>query len=326
MLLDKTYQEIANEFIGDADSLLYEYKTGPELVDFFNQYYDMIQVYYNGFPSRWFYVSEQLKEFANDNNLESFFDIILSSKYLRVYEGFNRNDVREAQKKRLKRLNDILDKEDMYIFLIQNEKSNLLAYHEEQNIIGEGGFAKVYEVSSGVVNKVLNPEYRNDASTIHRFKREFEIAKSLQSVDHIIRVRNFNENDLSYEMNYCEYNLHDYISHTNLTFKDKIKLVVMLVSAISEIHKVNVVHRDITPYNIMIDNEKIYITDFGIAKDIDVQYTHLTINTHGIGTPNTYPLNNYQDYHKRLLHLIVIVWVNVLIIFLIKIRMIITIY
>ena len=45
MLLEKTYKQIADEFIGDNESPLYKYKSGPELVDFFNEYFNVKDYY-----------------------------------------------------------------------------------------------------------------------------------------------------------------------------------------------------------------------------------------------------------------------------------------
>lgn len=52
MLLDETYRQIANEFIGDVEDSLYSYKTGLDLVSFFNHYFNADDKYYRGFPSR----------------------------------------------------------------------------------------------------------------------------------------------------------------------------------------------------------------------------------------------------------------------------------
>lgn len=51
---------IANVFNGDDENSIYEYKTGSDLVRFFNQYFNRKDTYKNPFPSRWRYVVDIL--------------------------------------------------------------------------------------------------------------------------------------------------------------------------------------------------------------------------------------------------------------------------
>lgn len=76
MLLEKTYKQIADEFIGDNESPLYKYKSGPELVDFFNEYFNVKDYYGQDFPSRSYYVVEYLRALDSEGKLEEFFSII----------------------------------------------------------------------------------------------------------------------------------------------------------------------------------------------------------------------------------------------------------
>lgn len=52
---------IANVFNGDDENSIYEYKTGSDLVRFFNQYFNRKDTYKNPFPSRWRYVVDILQ-------------------------------------------------------------------------------------------------------------------------------------------------------------------------------------------------------------------------------------------------------------------------
>ena len=61
ILEDNTYKRIAEGFIGDGSLRTYGYKSGGELVDFFNKYFNSSDTYGQGFPSRWYYVSEKIK-------------------------------------------------------------------------------------------------------------------------------------------------------------------------------------------------------------------------------------------------------------------------
>lgn len=59
MLNSTVIRELSNIFIGDSGEI-YKYKTGPELVSFFNQYFSDSDVYQSPFPSRWVYVHDKL--------------------------------------------------------------------------------------------------------------------------------------------------------------------------------------------------------------------------------------------------------------------------
>lgn len=284
MLLEKTYKQIADEFIGDNESPLYKYKSGPELVDFFNEYFNVKDYYGQDFPSRSYYVVEYLRALDSEGKLEEFFSIILSDKYLRVYEDLTRQNIKEGQEKRIEFFNSVLDKEDLLISF-SDKKIFLRPYNDTSSLefIGEGGFANVYKVDDYTAKKVLKDEFLNDKSIKHRFKREFEIIKGLQHYKNIIPIKNFNEVEHSYEMTYCKYNLTDYLKNYTLNVDEKLKLIKKIIEIVKMLHQNNVIHRDLNPYNILINENHVYLSDFGIGKDMNRDYSHLTQFTKGIG-------------------------------------------
>lgn len=284
MLLDETYRQIANEFIGDVEDSLYSYKTGLDLVSFFNHYFNADDKYYRGFPSRWLYVVEHLKEISNNDNLRQFFSVVLSSKFLRVYENCSRSTIDREIEKRIQKFNKILDKEDLYINL-QNGEMKIMRYEENElgTFIDSGGFADVYRVNENTAKKMLKKEFINDKGIKHRFRREYELAKEYENYDNIIQVESFDSAEFSYKMNYCEYNLHDFIVKNDLSLKVKLQIILEIVEIVAKLHKNNIIHRDLSPFNILINNNVIYLSDFGIAKDMDKKYSHLTHHTKGIG-------------------------------------------
>ena len=75
------YKTLAKIFCGD-ETELFTYKTGPQLVDFFNSYFGFSDVYRQGFPTRWVYVNDKLLSFSETGKLDLFFSIILSRLYL----------------------------------------------------------------------------------------------------------------------------------------------------------------------------------------------------------------------------------------------------
>ncbi|WP_413509379.1 protein kinase domain-containing protein [Carnobacterium maltaromaticum] len=284
MISNSVLRELSNEFIGETESSLYNYKTGPVLVEMFNDFFDENDSYGQGFPSRWIYVSEKLEKFETNNELNNFFQQILSSKFLRIHEGCNRGNVEASIVERIKRFNEILDKEDLEIKYI-NKKVMLMPFQDDLSEIGSGGFAIVYNISNNHrARKVLRLEFQHDEGVKHRFKREYEITKDLQEIDGIIPIfGDYNASDYSYEMQFCETNLEDYIRKNELNVKEKTELVKTILNILTQVHQRNTIHRDLSPNNILINNSKIYIADFGIGKDFNGKYSHQTMHTRDFG-------------------------------------------
>ncbi|MGO1469282.1 MAG: Stk1 family PASTA domain-containing Ser/Thr kinase [Tissierella sp.] len=147
--------------------------------------------------------------------------------------------------------------------------------------IGEGGMAKVYQAKCKVLNrfvaiKVLKDEYVNDETFAEKFKRESRAAASL-SHPNIVNV---------YDVGYIEnedgnipYIVMEYINGKTLKeiIKEKGKLnsndtifySLQIAEAIEHAHSNHIIHRDIKPHNIMInDNNRVKVTDFGIARAV----------------------------------------------------------
>ncbi|EGQ1283620.1 kinase, partial [Staphylococcus pseudintermedius] len=58
---EEILREVADIFIGDDRNSIYNYKTGSELVKFFNHHFNKEDIYQAPFPSRWLYVVKTLQ-------------------------------------------------------------------------------------------------------------------------------------------------------------------------------------------------------------------------------------------------------------------------
>src|SRR5699024_8051019 len=142
--------------------------------------------------------------------------------------------------------------------------------------IGGGGMANVYLAKDLILNrevaiKVLRMEYANDPEFIERFDREAKAATSV-SHPHIVNIYDVGEETedhiLYIVMEYVDgMTLKEYIQQNSpIDVKETIKIMEQLTSAISHAHASGLIHRDVKPQNILIDNTgNIKITDFGIA-------------------------------------------------------------
>ena len=151
-------------------------------------------------------------------------------------------------------------------------------------LIGSGGFANVYkQKSTGHILKKLKEDFLTDKGIRSRFKREYNITKSLQDVYGIIEVYSFNEDSCSYEMEEAEKTLERYILESEPSDDIQIKCIRQILYIMTEVHKRDIIHRDLSPNNIFILNGMLKIADFGLGKDLNVFTSHQTMHTQALG-------------------------------------------
>lgn len=159
--------------------------------------------------------------------------------------------------------------------------------------LGAGGMATVYKAHELSLNrivalKVLSPRLSEDADFIKRFHREAQAAAQLNH-HHIVHIYAIGEEEGFH------YFAMEYLNGKPLSAVKKeagilppgraIYIIQQVAEALGEAHKAGLVHRDIKPCNIMIDdNDKAKVTDFGIAFIADAK-TKLTQEGSIIGTP-----------------------------------------
>lgn len=282
MLNSDAIKEISNIFTGDTGEW-YIYKTGPKLVNFFNQYFRYADVYQSGFPSRWAYVHDKIVDLFNGDRIDSFFNVILGKEYLLSERKTNDVDVMSHSKTIVSEFNRIL-KPTNYALVQRNGKYALVREDEDLQFIGSGGFANVFfQKSTGLVIKKLKDDFLTDSGIRSRFKREYRITKSLSDLNQIIKVYDFDDGNCSYQMEKAEQTLHDFIRNNTLPETTKINCIRQVLHIMSEVHSRDVIHRDLSPTNIFIFSGMLKIADFGLGKDLKVFSSHQTMHTNGVG-------------------------------------------
>ncbi len=141
-------------------------------------------------------------------------------------------------------------------------------------LIGGGGMANVYLAHDMILDrevaiKMLRMDFANEEEFIKRFQREAQSATSLVHPN-IVGIYDVGEEDDLYYivMEYVKgMTLKQYIQQYSPVDVDKaIDIMKQLTLAISHAHQNHIVHRDIKPHNILVDEEgNVKITDFGIA-------------------------------------------------------------
>ena len=162
--------------------------------------------------------------------------------------------------------------------------------------IGEGGMANVYLANDKILDrkvaiKVLRGDLSSDDKFIRRFQRE---ALSVSNLSHpnIVEVYDVGEEDGEYYivMEYIEGKTLKQLlkKRESLTLTEVIDIMTQLTDGISHAHESYIIHRDIKPQNIMIqDDGRIKITDFGLAMALNA--TQLTQTNSVMGSVHYLP-------------------------------------
>jgi tRNA A-37 threonylcarbamoyl transferase component Bud32 len=141
-------------------------------------------------------------------------------------------------------------------------------------LIGEGSYAQVFRYFDNFYQKdyVLKRAKKDlNDKEIERFKREYEEMKKLKS-PYIVEVFGYIEKKKEYIMESMDISLYKYIMYNNtkLSFPDRKKIINQIIKAFSYIHSKQLLHRDISPNNILLklydDVIVVKISDFGLVK------------------------------------------------------------
>ena len=153
-----------------------------------------------------------------------------------------------------------------------------LGVYQIEKELGRGSVGRVYLAHHTTWTdhkyaiKILAPEVTRDASFVQRFQMEAKVASSLRHPN-IIQVTDICVSDgLVYLVMEClsPRSLQTVIDETKGPFPIKriVLILEQLLSALDHAHSHGVIHRDVKPGNILIDESRdsIALTDFSIAK------------------------------------------------------------
>jgi serine/threonine protein kinase len=157
-------------------------------------------------------------------------------------------------------------------------------------LLGRGGMGEVWRAHDTSTNrtvaiKLLPPHLAQDDTFVRRFRREAEAAARLNS-PHIVPIHDYGEIDgrLFVNMRLIEgHDLQAVLAGGPLEPARAVRIIEGIALALHAAHKVGLLHRDVKPSNILLDeNDFAYLIDFGIARAADE--TRLTKSGNMIGT------------------------------------------
>lgn len=155
------------------------------------------------------------------------------------------------------------------------EMSAYLPQFKFEKLAACGGMGAVYKayqdsLARRVAVKILPPKFGAEPAFAERFKTE---ARAMAKLNHtnIVGVYDFGMTPgghLYLVMEWIEgRSLHDLIHKTTLPLRKATNLAMQLCEALSFAHEHGIIHRDIKPGNIMVnDADHVKVADFGLAR------------------------------------------------------------
>jgi len=152
-------------------------------------------------------------------------------------------------------------------------------------LLGEGGFAKTYEVSNRTgIPKVLKVLTKNQSKAVEQFQREAQVLTRLnhsgipQGEEYFTFFpQNSQEPVHCLVMEKIEgENLQEWLKNRGdrpISERQAVDWLTQLANTLHEVHQQQLIHRDIKPSNIMLKPDgQLVLIDFGIAREITETY------------------------------------------------------
>jgi WD40 repeat protein/DNA-binding SARP family transcriptional activator/tRNA A-37 threonylcarbamoyl transferase component Bud32 len=147
--------------------------------------------------------------------------------------------------------------------------------------LGEGSFGVVHravqsQIGREVAIKVIRPALANDSQFIRRFEAEAQLVARLEHPRIVPLYDYWREPDGAFLVMRLLRggSLRDALAHGPLSLERALGVANHVGAALASAHRQGVVHRDVKPANILLDEDgNAYLSDFGIARDITAART-----------------------------------------------------
>ena len=153
--------------------------------------------------------------------------------------------------------------------------------YELEELVGTGGMSSVFRAHDRLLDrkvalKILHQQYSADDDYVERFKRE---ARSVAALSHpnIVTVIDRGEHGDR------QFIVFEYVAGENLKrmierrgpapVPNALELAIQIARGLAFAHQQGLVHRDVKPQNVLLNGDgRAKVTDFGIARSLDVQH------------------------------------------------------
>ena len=167
-------------------------------------------------------------------------------------------------------------------FLSRSDKPGCLgtiASYEIVGLIGRGAFGLVFRAFDPKLNrivavKVMAPEWASNEIAVKRFLREAQAAAAVRH-DNVITIHAIEESHSPpfIVMEYIEgESLKECVQRDGqMDLAEILRIGMQIATGLSAAHAQGLVHRDVKPANILLENgiRRVKITDFGLARAVD---------------------------------------------------------
>jgi serine/threonine-protein kinase len=153
--------------------------------------------------------------------------------------------------------------------------------YELEELVGAGGMSSVFRAHDRLLDrkvalKILHQQYSGDDEYVERFRRE---ARAVAALSHpnIVTVIDRGEHEDR------QFIVFEYVEGENLKrlierrgpapVATALELGMQIARGLSFAHQQGLVHRDVKPQNVLLNGDgRAKVTDFGIARSLDVQH------------------------------------------------------
>ena len=168
-----------------------------------------------------------------------------------------------------------------------------------EELLGRGGMGTVYRATHltldrTVAVKIINPEFASNNDVNQRFVREAKLMAKLRHprAAMIYDSGTLPDGRLFIVMEFVEgITLADVLKKEGrIPYQKAVEIAVSICDVLSEAHKLGIIHRDLKPANIMLNEQGVFVLDFGIAKLLNkdnAESMQLSMTGNGllVGTP-----------------------------------------
>jgi eukaryotic-like serine/threonine-protein kinase len=153
--------------------------------------------------------------------------------------------------------------------------------YELEELVGTGGMSSVFRAHDRLLDrkvalKILHQQYNEDEEYVERFRRE---ARAVAALSHPNIVTVIDRGDHEGR----QFIVFEYVEGENLKrlierrgpapVATALELGMQMARGLSFAHQQGLVHRDVKPQNILLNGDgRAKVTDFGIARSLDVQH------------------------------------------------------